>query len=44
MGTAEAQTGDPLALYPQAEINAKAIRRYYEKSEEGEAKKGANSA
>jgi radical SAM protein with 4Fe4S-binding SPASM domain len=44
MGTAEAQTGDPLALYPQAEINARAIRRYYEISDEEEPDNGANSA
>lgn len=30
MGTADAQTGDPLAMYPQAEINAGAVRRAYE--------------
>jgi len=30
MGVAEAQTGDPLALYPQAEINARAVRRHYD--------------
>jgi MoaA/NifB/PqqE/SkfB family radical SAM enzyme len=27
LGVAEKQTGDPLGLYPQAEINAKAVRR-----------------
>lgn len=27
MGVAEKQTGDPLGLYPQAEINARAVRR-----------------
>jgi MoaA/NifB/PqqE/SkfB family radical SAM enzyme len=30
MGVAETQVGDPLALYPQAEINAKAVRRAHE--------------
>jgi hypothetical protein len=30
MGVAETQAGDPLAMYPQAEVNAKAIRRHYE--------------
>jgi len=29
-GVAEVQMGDPLALYPQAEDNARAVRRYYE--------------
>ncbi len=30
LGVAETQLGDPLAVYPQAEINAKAIKRSYE--------------
>ena len=30
LGVAETQVGDPLAMYPQAEINAKAVRRHYE--------------
>jgi MoaA/NifB/PqqE/SkfB family radical SAM enzyme len=30
LGVAENQTGDPLAMYPQAEVNAKAVRRHYE--------------
>jgi MoaA/NifB/PqqE/SkfB family radical SAM enzyme len=30
LGVAENQTGDPLAVYPQAEINAQAVRRHYE--------------
>jgi MoaA/NifB/PqqE/SkfB family radical SAM enzyme len=30
LGVAETQTGDPLAIYPQAEVNAKAVRRNYE--------------
>ena len=30
LGVAEVQTGDPLGLYPQAELNAAAVRRNYE--------------
>jgi MoaA/NifB/PqqE/SkfB family radical SAM enzyme len=30
LGVAEVQTGDPLAVYPQLEVNAKAVRRNYE--------------
>ena len=30
LGVAENQTGDPLAIYPQAEINARAVRRHYD--------------
>ena len=30
LGVAETQEGDPLAMYPQAELNAKAVRRSYE--------------
>jgi len=30
LGVAEIQTGDPLGLYPQAEVNAKSVRRNYE--------------
>jgi len=30
MGLAESQTGDPLKMYPQAEVNAKAVRRNVE--------------
>lgn len=36
MGVAEMQVGDPLALYPQAEINASAVRRSYELLQIGE--------
>ncbi len=36
MGVAEKQVGDPLGLYPQAEINAKAVRRAYELLQIGE--------
>jgi MoaA/NifB/PqqE/SkfB family radical SAM enzyme len=38
MGVAETQTGDPQALYPQAEINAKAVRRHFELLQIGESK------
>ncbi|MBZ5640010.1 MAG: radical SAM protein [Acidobacteriia bacterium] len=37
MGVAETQVGSPLAMYPQAEINAKAVRRSYELLQVGEA-------
>ena len=30
LGVAEKQVGDPLGIYPQAEINAKAVKRSYE--------------
>jgi MoaA/NifB/PqqE/SkfB family radical SAM enzyme len=30
LGVAETQTGDPLGMYPQAEVNAKAVRRNFE--------------
>ena len=30
LGVAEKQVGDPLGMYPQAEVNAKAVRRNYE--------------
>ena len=30
LGVAETQTGDPLAIYPQVEVNAKAVKRTYE--------------
>ena len=30
MGVAETQVGDPLAIYPQAEVNAKSVRRAYD--------------
>ncbi len=29
LGVAETQTGDPLAIYPQMEVNSKAVRRGY---------------
>lgn len=45
LGVAEVQTGDPLGMYPQVELNAKAIRRNYELlqigSGSGENKKSA---
>jgi MoaA/NifB/PqqE/SkfB family radical SAM enzyme len=44
LGVADTQTGDPLAIYPQAELNARAIRRCYEQSLAEEAEKGSNSA
>jgi len=44
LGVAEVQTGDPLGLYPQAELNAKAVRRHYELLEIGESKTGGKSA
>jgi len=44
MGVAEAQTGDPLRIYPQAEINAKAVRRNYELLQIGESGARRNSA
>lgn len=37
MGVAETQTGDPLAMYPQAEVNAGAVRRAYDLLRIGEA-------
>jgi MoaA/NifB/PqqE/SkfB family radical SAM enzyme len=30
LGVAEVQTGDPLGLYPQVELNTRAVRRHYE--------------
>jgi MoaA/NifB/PqqE/SkfB family radical SAM enzyme len=30
MGVAETQNGDPLAMYPQAEVNARGVQRAYE--------------
>jgi radical SAM protein with 4Fe4S-binding SPASM domain len=44
LGVAETQTGDPLAMYPQAEINAKAVRRYYDLLQIQEPETKANSA
>jgi MoaA/NifB/PqqE/SkfB family radical SAM enzyme len=38
LGVAELQTGDPLGLYPQAELNAKAVQRSYELLQIGESK------
>ena len=35
MGIAEKQTGDPLGLYPQAEVNARAARRAHERLRRG---------
>lgn len=36
LGVAETQLGDPKAMYPQAEINAKAVRRHYDLIQIGE--------
>jgi len=44
MGVAETQTGDPLAMYPQAEINAKAVRQHYDLLQIEDPEERANSA
>ena len=44
LGVAEVQQGDPTALYPQAEINAKAVRRHYELLQIGDPEPRAKSA
>ena len=44
LGVAETQTGDPLAMYPQAELNAKAVRRHYELLQIEDPKPDAKSA
>ena len=36
LGVAETQMGDPLAIYPQVDINARAVRRAYELLQIGE--------
>ncbi len=38
LGVAEKQTGDPLGVYPQADINAKAVKRAYELLQIGNAR------
>ena len=43
MGFAEVAEGDPLAMYPQAEINARAVRRHYELLRIEEPGEGADS-
>jgi MoaA/NifB/PqqE/SkfB family radical SAM enzyme len=43
-GVAEVQTGDPLQIYPQAEENARAVRRHYELLQIEEPESRANSA
>jgi MoaA/NifB/PqqE/SkfB family radical SAM enzyme len=43
-GVAETQTGDPLAIYPQAELNAEAVRRHYDLVHIGDPEAEANSA
>lgn len=40
LGVAELQTGDPLGVYPQAEVNAKAVRRHYELLQIGDGSAG----
>ena len=37
LGVAEKQVGDPLGIYPQADINARAVKRSYELLQIGEA-------
>jgi MoaA/NifB/PqqE/SkfB family radical SAM enzyme len=44
LGVAEKQTGDPLGMYPQAEINARAVRRNYELLQIGSATGDRKSA
>lgn len=44
MGVAEVQTGDALGMYPQAEVNAKAVRRHYDLLQIEDPEKRANSA
>jgi MoaA/NifB/PqqE/SkfB family radical SAM enzyme len=44
LGVAETQKGDPLAMYPQAELNAKAVRRHYELLQIEDPKSDAKSA
>jgi MoaA/NifB/PqqE/SkfB family radical SAM enzyme len=44
LGVAELQQGNPLALYPQAEINAKAVRRHYELLQIGDSAQGQKTA
>ena len=44
MGVAETQTGGPLKMYPQAEVNAKAVERHYELLQIQDPKRRANSA
>jgi MoaA/NifB/PqqE/SkfB family radical SAM enzyme len=43
MGVAEAEKGDPLALYPQAGINARAVHRHYDLLRITEAGAGTDS-
>lgn len=39
MGVAETQMGNPLAIYPQADINARAVKRAYELLQIGETRR-----
>ena len=43
MGVAEAEKGDPLTLYPQAEINARAVHRHYDLLQIEEPETGTDS-
>ena len=44
LGVADVQTGDPAGMYPQAEINAKAVRRHYELLQIRDPEKDAKTA
>lgn len=44
MGVAETQGGDPLKMYPQAEVNAKGVERNYELLQIEDPERRANSA
>jgi radical SAM protein with 4Fe4S-binding SPASM domain len=44
LGVAETQTGDPMGMYPQAELNARAVRRHYELLQIEDPKAAAKSA
>ena len=45
LGVAELQTGDPLGMYAQAEVNAKGLKRHYELLQiGGGSEKGRKSA
>ena len=44
LGVAEIQTGNPKGMYPQAELNARAVRRHYELVQIKDPKANAKSA
>jgi MoaA/NifB/PqqE/SkfB family radical SAM enzyme len=44
LGVAETQTGDPLGMYPQAEVNAKAARRNFELLQIGSGSEGGRKS